>query len=84
MISTDLRQSVPEVQVPVYLLHGVHDFTCSYRLARSYAAELRAPVKGFYSFSNSAHSPIFEEPARIQDILRQDVLQGTTTLADAL
>jgi hypothetical protein len=69
----------------VYFLHSVHDFTCSYRLARSYAVELRAPVKGFYSFSNSAHSPIFEEPARVKSIIRQDVLQGgTTTLADAL
>jgi pimeloyl-ACP methyl ester carboxylesterase len=81
IISTDLRQTVPEVQVPVYLLHGVHDYTCSYSLARSYAAELRAPVKGFYSFSNSAHSPIFEEPDRVLRILREDVLQGTTTLA---
>jgi pimeloyl-ACP methyl ester carboxylesterase len=82
MISTDLRQSVPEVQVPVYFFHGVHDFTCSYSMARSYAAELRAPVTGFYSFFNSAHSPIFEEPARVRNIIRQDVLQGKTTLAD--
>jgi pimeloyl-ACP methyl ester carboxylesterase len=82
MISTDLRRSVPEVQVPVYFLHGVHDYTCSYDLARSYAAELRAPRKGFYTFHDSAHSPIFEEPARVQKIIRQDVLQGATTLAD--
>jgi pimeloyl-ACP methyl ester carboxylesterase len=84
MISTDLRQSVPEVEVPVFLFHGVHDVTCSYSMARSYAAELRAPLKGFYSFYNSAHSPIFEEPARVRSIIRQDVLQGTTTLADTL
>jgi pimeloyl-ACP methyl ester carboxylesterase len=84
MISTDLRQSVPEVGVPVYFFHGVHDYTCSYSLARAYAAELRAPRKGFYSFHHSAHSPIFEEPARVRDIIRRDVLQGTTTLADDL
>jgi pimeloyl-ACP methyl ester carboxylesterase len=82
MISTDLRQCVPEVQVPVYFFHGVHDYTCSYDLARSYAAELRAPRKGFYTFHESAHSPIFEEPAKVQRIIQQDVLQGTTTLAD--
>jgi pimeloyl-ACP methyl ester carboxylesterase len=82
IVSTDLRQTVPEVQVPVYFLHGVHDYTCSYGLARSYAAELRAPVKGFYSFYNSAHSPIFEEPGRVREIIRHDVLRGTTTLAD--
>jgi pimeloyl-ACP methyl ester carboxylesterase len=83
MISTDLRHSVPEVEVPVYLLHGVHDHTCSYDLARAYAAELRAPRKGFYTFHDSAHSPNFEEPAKVLRILRQDVLQGTTSLADA-
>jgi pimeloyl-ACP methyl ester carboxylesterase len=82
MISTDMRRIVPEVQVPVYFLHGVHDFTCSYSLARSYAADLRAPVKGFYSFHGSAHSPIFEEPARMREIIRHDVLRGTTTMAD--
>jgi pimeloyl-ACP methyl ester carboxylesterase len=84
ILSTDLRETVPEVHVPVYFLHGVHDYTCSYSLARSYAAELHAPVKGFYSFHNSAHSPIFEEPDRVRQILREDVLRGRTTLADAL
>jgi pimeloyl-ACP methyl ester carboxylesterase len=82
MISTDLRPTVPEVQVPVYFLHGVHDYTCSYELARAYAADLRAPTKGFYTFASSAHSPIFEEPARVRRIIEQDVLRGVTTLAD--
>jgi pimeloyl-ACP methyl ester carboxylesterase len=84
ILATDLRETVPEVQVPVYFLHGVHDYTCSYSLARSYAAELRAPVKGFYSFHASAHSPIMEEPAKVRQIIRQDVLRGVTTLADDL
>jgi pimeloyl-ACP methyl ester carboxylesterase len=82
ILATDLRQTVPEVQVPVYFLHGVYDYTCSYDLARAYAAELRAPVKGFYTFAGSAHSPIFEEPDRVRQIIEQDVLRGTTTLAD--
>jgi len=82
VLTTDLRQTVPEVQVPVYFLHGIYDYTCSYDLARSYAAELRAPVKGFYTFANSAHSPIFEEPDRVRQIIEHDVLRGATTLAD--
>jgi pimeloyl-ACP methyl ester carboxylesterase len=82
VLSTDLRQTVPEVQVPVYFFHGLHDYTCSYDLARGFAAELRAPVKGFYTFSASSHSPNFEEPARVRQILEQDVLRRTTTLAD--
>jgi pimeloyl-ACP methyl ester carboxylesterase len=83
IITTDLRDAVPEVQVPVYFLHGVYDYTCSYSLAQSYAAQLRAPMKGFYSFHESAHSPIFEEPDRVREIIRRDVLRGTVILADA-
>jgi pimeloyl-ACP methyl ester carboxylesterase len=74
MLATDLRQRVPEVRVPVYFLHGVHDYTCSYVLARGYFDRLTAPQKGFYSFDGSAHSPIFEEPERALQIIRNDIL----------
>jgi pimeloyl-ACP methyl ester carboxylesterase len=82
MMSTDLRERVPKVGVPVYFLHGKHDYTCSYTLARSYFETVSAPMKGFYSFEDSAHSPIFEEPQRVQLIVREDILQGTTALSD--
>lgn len=82
MLRTDLAERVPEVRVPVYLLHGVHDYTCTYAQARRYFAGLRAPVKAFYSFAASAHSPVFEEPERARQILREDVLAGRNALAD--
>jgi hypothetical protein len=41
-----------------------------------------APVKGFYTFHHSAHSPMFEEPAWMREIMHGDVLRGTTMLAD--
>lgn len=50
--------------------------------AEAYFEKLKAPIKGFYAFAQSAHSPIFEEPARAQKILREDVLAGTNRLAD--
>jgi pimeloyl-ACP methyl ester carboxylesterase len=80
--STDLARTLAAVGVPVYLLHGTYDYTVSYRLARAYFEQLRAPAKGFYTFEQSAHSPIFEEPDKVQRILREDVLAGTTLLAD--
>jgi hypothetical protein len=43
---------------------------------------LDAPVKGFYTFEESAHSPMFEEPERTISILLDDVLNGTNDLAD--
>jgi pimeloyl-ACP methyl ester carboxylesterase len=81
-ITTDLSQTVPRLYIPVYFLEGVHDYTCSYTEAKAYFEKLNAPVKGFYSFDHSAHSPLFEEPDRTLKILREDVLYGTNRLAD--
>jgi pimeloyl-ACP methyl ester carboxylesterase len=82
MITTDLSKKVPEVTVPVYFFHGIYDYTCSYPLAKSYFDKIQAPVKGFYTFEQSAHSPMFEEPQKVQQIMREDVLAGTNHLAD--
>ena len=82
MLSTDLAEQVPSLDVPTYFLHGVFDHTCSYDLARGYFQRLQAPVKGFYTFEHSAHSPIFEEPERAGQILREDVLNAVARLAD--
>ena len=78
----DLSQQVTKLDVPVYFLHGVYDYTCAYPLARDYFVKLNAPVKGFYTFDESAHSPMFEEPEKVQKILLEDVLAGTNNLAD--
>jgi len=82
MLMTDLRREVPRVDVPVYFLHGRYDYTCAYPLAKDYLDALDAPVKGFYSFEDSAHSPIFEEPERTAAILVGDVLNGNLSLSD--
>ncbi|MFZ2517825.1 MAG: alpha/beta hydrolase, partial [Anaerolineae bacterium] len=49
---------------------------------KSYFEKLKAPVKGFYTFEQSAHSPLFEEPEKMGHILQEDVLAGTNSLAD--
>ncbi|HEU4540914.1 MAG TPA: alpha/beta fold hydrolase [Jiangellaceae bacterium] len=82
-LQTDLADVVPELQVPVYFLEGAYDYTCNYDLAREYFRSLKAPVKGFYTFEESAHSPVFEEPDKASQILAQDVLAATNTLADS-
>jgi pimeloyl-ACP methyl ester carboxylesterase len=81
-LSTDLTKKVTRLEIPVYFLHGVYDYTVSYPLARSYFERLQAPVKGFYTFKQSAHTPFFEEPERTREILRADVLTGAKGLAD--
>jgi pimeloyl-ACP methyl ester carboxylesterase len=81
--ATDLTARVTELELPAYFCSGRYDYTVNYGLARDYFEKLRAPVKGFYTFEQSAHSPAFEEPARFRRILREDVLAGDTRLADA-
>ncbi len=82
MIATDLTQKVTALDLPVYFFHGKYDYTCSYDLAKAYFELLHAPLKGFYTFEQSAHSPVFEEPEKMRRILREDVLAGTNRLAD--
>jgi len=81
-IRFDLRKTVPALQIPVYFLEGKYDYTCVTSLARDYFEQLKAPMKGFYEFDNSAHSPLLEEPQAAHRILEHDVLAGATTLAD--
>lgn len=82
MLATDLSELLPELDIPVYFFEGIYDYTCSYAVAKSYFEKLKAPIKGFYSFKNSAHSPLFEEPAKMKQIFQEDVLSGKNSLAD--
>lgn len=81
-ITTDLTTRVREVAIPLYFFTGRYDLTANHDLAAAFFDQISAPVKGFYTFENSAHSPVFEEPARARDILRNDVLTGKSVLAD--
>lgn len=83
MLATDLSNQVTELDLPVYFFEGVYDYTCSYTEAKSYFEKLKAPIKGFYTFERSAHSPLFEEPEKMGHILRGDILAGANRLADA-
>ncbi len=75
-LSTDLTKQVTRLEIPVYFLHGQLDYTVSYPLAKTFFDQLSAPLKGFYTFEQSAHSPLFEEPGRMGKIIREDVLAG--------
>ncbi|MDR2929794.1 MAG: alpha/beta hydrolase [Propionibacteriaceae bacterium] len=82
VLAFDLEAQAPSLTIPAYIMHGAYDYQVSYDLSRQYAQALVAPLKGFYTFRHSAHSPCFEEPERMCQILRDDVLRGRTELAD--
>lgn len=75
--SHDLSKESKTFQIPVYFLHGIYDYTCSYELAKQYYEVINAPKKGFYSLQESAHSPIFEEPKECIRIIKENVLNAT-------
>lgn len=75
MIATDLTKQFTEFELPVYFLEGKYDYTCSYYLANDYYSNLTAPIKGFYTFEYSAHSPIFEEPEKMREVLHEISVQ---------
>jgi len=79
MISTNLALEVTEINIPVYFFHGIYDYTVSYNLAKDYFNKLNAPIKGFYTFEKSAHSPIFEEPKKSVQIIKNDIINGQST-----
>ncbi|MDD2315641.1 MAG: alpha/beta hydrolase [Proteiniphilum sp.] len=82
MLATNLIDKVSKLDIPIYIMAGVYDYTVSYTIAKDYFMQLEAPVKGFYTFENSAHSPLFEEPERMQRIMHEDVLRGVNNLSD--
>lgn len=71
---TNLMETVCEIDVPVYIFHGIYDRQVSYELSQQYFDILEAPQKDFYTFENSAHSPFMEEPQRFFQIITEDIL----------
>jgi pimeloyl-ACP methyl ester carboxylesterase len=75
-LTTDFSESFPEINVPIYFISGKYDLTVNVDLSRDYYHRLKAPLKGFYTFGNSAHGPLFEESEKMKQILRVDVLEA--------
>lgn len=65
----NLSDLITRLEIPVIFLSGAYDYTVNHHLSEIYLEELQAPEKHFYLFEDSAHSPIFEEPEAVLQIL---------------
>lgn len=74
VINANLAEQVSHLSIPVYIIHGQYDYQVSYQLSRQYFEVLQAPSKAFYTFEQSAHSPLFEEPEYFVKIIGEHVL----------
>lgn len=82
MFDTDLSMTLTEVEVRVYFTAGSFDYTVNYEMQKEYFDRIEAPLKGFYTFENSAHSPPYEEPSRFIEVMIHDIKNGEIALAD--
>ena len=78
----DLRKTVTKLDVPIYFFSGAFDYTVNHDMSEEYLNQIDAPIKRFYLFENSAHSPIFEEPNKVSQIIKNDILKNTNNLTD--
>jgi pimeloyl-ACP methyl ester carboxylesterase len=82
VLALDMTEEVPSLSVPAYFISGRHDLTVNRDLSEEYFNKLACPLKRFYTFENSAHSPMFEEPERFLEIMTGDVLNPESDRVD--
>jgi len=78
----DIPSTIPKLDIPVYFISGKYDLTVNIDLSKAYFKKLQAPLKGFYTFQHSAHSPLFEEPQLVRQIFEKDILKTGLSMAD--
>jgi pimeloyl-ACP methyl ester carboxylesterase len=78
VIEDNLFESSTIFQVPVYITHGKYDYQVSHTLAREWFDKIEAPQKAFFTFENSAHGTIIEEPEKFTQIVREIALKNTS------
>lgn len=67
----DYRKDIPSLEIPAYFISGEYDYNCPWQLAEDYAEKLDAPDKGFRLIPDAAHSPLWENPEKTCEILKQ-------------
>lgn len=77
LLQVDLISQVPKLEVPVYFIHGRHDYLAAWELVERYCNVLEAPAKHLIWFDFSAHSPNLEQPKGFVRVMVERVLAET-------
>jgi pimeloyl-ACP methyl ester carboxylesterase len=73
----DFRQTVKQLEVPVYLLDGAAELKGRRDLALEWFEQLKAPHKQSFSFENAAHSVAFEQFETVSQIMVETIFPKT-------
>jgi proline iminopeptidase len=73
----DFRQTVPQLDVPLYMLDGAAELDARRDLALEWFEQVDAPIKRIFTFENAAHAPAFEHVEAFTDIMTKTVLPET-------
>lgn len=77
----DFRTQAARLETPVYFIVGRWDRNAMTPLAEEYFNLLEAPHKELIWFEDSAHTPLWDEPAHFVDVMVNTVLAQTQSLA---
>lgn len=74
LLKVNLFESVKEVEIPVYIMLGRHDFEVPSILSQKYFEVIKAPSKELIWFENSSHLPNTEERDLFNKYLVEHIL----------
>ncbi|ENH96194.1 hypothetical protein J416_11842 [Gracilibacillus halophilus YIM-C55.5] len=74
MAKSDSVLLAPRFEVPVFIIHGMNDYSTSYKEAKRFYEKIEAPSKKIFTFDNCAHSPFLEDQDTFMKILKTEVL----------
>ena len=73
----DFRQSVQQLDVPLYILDGASELPARRDLLLDWFEQVDAPRKELFTFENATHSVAFEQFETLSQIMTETVLPET-------
>ncbi|NPV01237.1 MAG: alpha/beta hydrolase [Brevinematales bacterium] len=83
IVALNLKNKVKSLRIPFYILQGTHDYQTPYPAAKEFFQQVKAPLKKFITFTNSAHWVLLEESETVYDVLTGTVLKDTLPIKKA-
>lgn len=75
-VQTNLFQSLPTIECPVYFIAGGLDLRTNPEITRQYYQQVKAPEKKFFLFEKSGHLIPYQDRNRFQKIVIDSILKS--------